>query len=270
LNRDLRRTAGAVAAVLAVVGLIYLGPIYKAIGPAAVLWIYDVTVVVSAFVGAALALLLWRSFHRGEVLRRIFAFIGGGLLLWAGGETVWSFDQLVAGERLPYPSLADVAWLLGFAAMAAGLILRYRSLQMKPGRGWSFALFWLFAASATLIVILVTVPIVRQSDPAHLAEDVVNALYPIGDLAITIGALMLALLLTGGALSVPWSLIAAGLLCAAVSDLLYVYSLSQGTYLVDPAGGVNAITFASNVVYAASYLLADAGLFIQARVQRVI
>jgi hypothetical protein len=69
---------------------------------------------------------------------------------------------------------------------------------------------------------------------------------------------------------VPWSLIAAGLLCAAVSDLLYVYSLSQGTYLVDPAGGVNAITFASNVVYAASYLLADAGLFIQARVQRVI
>jgi len=270
LNRDLLRAAVAVTSLLAVVSLIYLRPIYQAIGATAVLWIYDVTVVASAFGGAALAIALWRSFHRGEILRRIFAFIGIWLLLWAGGETVWSFDQLVAGQRLPYPSLADVAWLLGYAAIAAGLILRYRSFQMKPGRGWSFALFWLFAASATLIVILVIVPIVRASDPSHLSGAAVNALYPIGDLAITIGALTLALLLTGGALSVPWSLIAAGLLCAAVSDLLYVYSLSQGTYLVDPAGGVNAITFASNVIYAASYLFVDAGLFIQARLQKVI
>ena len=270
MTRDLRRAAAAVAVAIAVIGLLYVGPVYRELGPRTGLWIYDVLVVASAWAGVVLAFRLWRSFTRGEVLRRIWGSLALWLVLWAVGEAIWSYDQLVGGERLPYPSLADAAWIAGYVAVAVGLSLRYRSFHMTAGRGRRYAFFWSFVTLASLVVALVTIPIVRQIDPSRVLEGVVNVLYPIGDLAITIGALWIALLLIGGALSVPWGILAAGLLAAAVSDLMYVFAVSQGTYQVEASGGVNLLTFAVNVLYAASYMIVDAGLYIQGRLQKVI
>jgi hypothetical protein len=126
------------------------------------------------------------------------------------------------------------------------------------------------AALATVIVAIVAVPIVATGGPVSFLEEAVNILYPIGDLAVAIGALLIALLLIGGAFSVPWGLIATGCFCVAASDLLYASAVWHGTYQVDPAGGINILTFVVNVLYVASYLITDTGLYMQARLQKVI
>ena len=252
------------------ISLLYVKPIYQMAGPQTILWVYDLTVVASALAGVGLSFLLWRSFSRGEVLKKIWGSLTLGLLLWTIGEVIWSYDQLLAGDHLPYPSLADIAWIAGYIAVAVGLLLRYRSLQMTPSKGWRRAVLWVSVTLATVIVAIVAVPIIATSGPVSFLEGMVNVLYPMGDLAVAIGALLIALMLIGGALSVPWGLVAAGCFCVAVSDLLYAFAVWHGTYQVDPAGGVNLLTFVVNVLYAASYLITDTGLYVQARLQRVI
>jgi uncharacterized membrane protein len=105
--------------------------------------------------------------------------------------------------------------------MVVGLLLRYRSLQMVPRKVWQRAILWVSMILATAIIARVAVPIIATSEPASVFEGMVNVLYPIADLAIAIGALLIALMMFGGALSVPWGLIAAGCFCVAISDLLY-------------------------------------------------
>jgi hypothetical protein len=270
MTRDLRRAAATMVVAIGLISLLYVNPIYQTAGPRTILWLYDLTVVASALAGLGLSFLLWRSFGRGEVLQKIWGSLTLGFLLWTIGEVIWSYDQLLAGNHLPYPSLADVAWIAGYITVAVGLFLRYRSLQMTPSKGWRGVVLWVLVTLATLIVAIVAVPIVATSGPVSLIEETVNVLYPIGDLALAIGALLIALVLIGGALSVPWGLIAAGCFCVAASDLLYASAVWHGTYQVASTGGVNLLTFIVNILYAASYLIMDTGLYMQARLQKVI
>ncbi|MEW6568401.1 MAG: hypothetical protein AB1449_09610 [Chloroflexota bacterium] len=270
MRRDLRRAAVVMAVAAGIISLLFTRPVYRLAGAGTVLWIYDLTVVVAASVGLALSFLLWRSFSRGEVLKRIWGSLTLGLLLWTIGEAIWSYYQLLAGHQLPYPSLADFVWIAGYVPVAFGLLLRCHSLRVIPSKGWRLTLFLVFVTLATLAVAVVAVPIIGNSGSGNLLEKMVNVVYPIGDLAITIGALSIALMLIGGSLSVPWGLIAAGCFCVAVADLLYGFGVWQGTYQVGPPEGVNLMTFVVNLLYAASYVIADIGLYMQARLQRVI
>ncbi len=69
----------------------------------------------------------------------------------------------------------------------------------------------------------------------------------------------------GGALFRSWGLIALGFLCAASSDLLYALALWQGAYQVNPADGVNFVSFGINLLYVAFYVLVALGLYQQTK-----
>ena len=62
--------------------------------------------------------------------------IGLGMLGWSCGQFVWSWYQLVDGEGLPSPSLADVGYLTfpGFAL--AGLFVLARAREQTGGERW--------------------------------------------------------------------------------------------------------------------------------------
>lgn len=270
MARDLRRVSATVVVAIGLIVLLYIKPVYQLAGPRTILWVYGLAMVASAALGTGLSGLLCRSFSRGEVLKRVWGSLTLGLLLWTIAEVIWSYDEILAGGRLPYSSLADIAWIAGYIPVAFALIARYRSLRMTPGSGWRLALFWVIVTLATLIAVVVTASILATDGPVSFPERMVNALYAIGDLAVAIGALLIAIMLTGGALSVPLGVIAAGCFCVAVSDLLYALAILHGTYQVAPMAGVNLPTFVVNILYIAAYLIIDAGLYLQARLQRVL
>ena len=235
--RPLWRAAGALA-------LVVLGQLvwqHTQAGPAALLTAaVDLLQVVMA--GAAAAACLGRSrlvaAHRPhddpardryELLA--WRFVGAGAASWALGQAVWTWDEVVLGMAVPFPSLADVGYL-GFPVLAgigAGLLARAR---VRFDSGLRAMLDGLLVSGALLMISWQTVlaSVVQGADRGLPLA--VSLAYPIGDLAI----LALVVLLIGRTPSdVALRLLAAGLATLAVADSAFVWLTASGRFAT---GGV--------------------------------
>src|SRR6185436_337238 len=94
-DRRSRPAALVALGIIAAITLLNVRPIFDAVGGLTVLWIYDISIIVLAGFSAVLSLLLARSYRPGEVLRRIWLFLGIGLLLWTIGEAMWAYTELI-------------------------------------------------------------------------------------------------------------------------------------------------------------------------------
>lgn len=262
-----RRALSAFAGLVLVMGVIYLPPVYQSIGNRAVLWIYNLTVTLSALLGVALSFTLWRSFRPGEVLRKIWAYISLGLVLWTFGEAIWLYDQLLSHEALPSPSIADIAWIAGSILVAIGLYLRFRTLRMTPKKGWRSGILSVVVIIGILAAGFAILFIARSETYTLPINLFVYVFYSIGDLTLIFMTLSIALVLIGGRLSLPWGLIAFGFFIVGLSDLLYAFAIWEGIYQITPQGQLNIISSAINITYLAAYLSIDTGLYLQAQVQ---
>jgi hypothetical protein len=269
-TRNIRSASILAVGAILISGLIYTPPLYRALGSSMVLVIYDLIVLISALIGAVLAILLWRSFDRGETLSRIWGGIAIGLVLWLGGELIWSSDQLWGGESLPYPSNADILWIIGYVPIIWALLRRFRSLRISPNQSWQKAVLILYGVIVSLIVIYLIIPIITDTETSRIYEKSVNLLYPLGDLVVALLAIMLVLVLSGGTLLSSWRLIASGFLFAAISDLLYGLTIWQGTYQTNPAEGIDLPGLIINMSYVAFYVLVALGLYQRAQMQNAV
>src|SRR5947199_10810934 len=55
---------------------------------------------------AALACAAAAFGHKGR-MRLAWALLAGGTAAWAIGEGIWSYIEVIQGQRVPFPSLAD-------------------------------------------------------------------------------------------------------------------------------------------------------------------
>jgi hypothetical protein len=262
--------APVVIGMMVVAILLYIPGVSSLLGPFWTLAIYDLMVIAAALLAAFLAALLWRVFERGETLSAIWGCIAVGSILWATAEIIWSYDQLWGGNSLPSPSLADVLWIIGYIPIILALGLRLYTLKIAPNKGWQIAILGLYLLFIVLLVWMIIVPI--YSDPAttRVSEKIINLLYPIGDFILGLLAIALVMVLIGGTIFNSWGLIAIGFLCAAASDLLFAWSVWQGTYLNNPAEGMEPVSFVVNISYIASYILVVIGLYKQAKLNNAI
>jgi hypothetical protein len=265
-NWRLRFVALIGIALSLIVAILYIAPVRTALGGSTLLWFYDLSIIILAWLGAALSLMLARRFERGEVLRTIWLMLGVALLLWGLGEAIWAYYELVL-QTDPYPSPADVVWVIGYIPLFAALALRFQSLQATPDRGQVIAIVVIAVAVAGILGVFVFAPILGDPE-VTLVEKVVGVLYPVGDLIVGIGALLIMLVLIGGTLSRPWLFIALGFIVVSAADLLYTYADWQGLYL--SGSDKNLLSALSDVPYYISYIIIDFGLILQARLQKII
>jgi len=254
--------AGAGLIILS--ALIYIPGISRVLGPFWVLVIYDVCVFVPTIAAAVLATRLWRSFERGETLSMIWGNIAVGLIMWAGGEIIWSSDQIWGGSSLPYPSMADILWIFGYIPVIWALGIRLRTLRIKPDRWWQFVVFSIYGLAFIAALFFIIIPIFTDISTTRVFEKTVNLIYPIGDLAVAFLTTTLVMVLLGGTLFNSWGLIALGFLFASISDLLYAWTVWQGTFQVNPATSFDPGSFIVNLLYVAFYVFVAIGLHKQA------
>lgn len=67
-------------------------------------------------------------------LGRAIFFLGGGLFSWGVGSMIWSYYNFVEHISAPYPSLADVGFILSLPAWAIGMI----NLSKATGTKFAF------------------------------------------------------------------------------------------------------------------------------------
>ncbi|MGZ4632638.1 MAG: diguanylate cyclase domain-containing protein [Actinomycetes bacterium] len=220
------RTTVAAGAAALVVGAFVL---FLVVGDASghtVLVVNNLLQTVSALVAGLVcaAVAVWGSTGR----RTGWLFMGVALVGWGLGQAYWSWSEIVAKAETPFPSLADLGFLV-FPVAAAVAVLQFQ-------RGTSDGRARLRAASDGAIVstalfllswALVLEPVYAAGGDSAFAFAVALA-YPIGDLIVVSLVFLLLSRMTGN--RAPILVLSAGLLAMSVADSGFAYLSTAGSY----------------------------------------
>ncbi len=176
---------------------------------------------------------------KSAVGRAVF-FIGFGIFLWGGGETIWSYYNFFLGVPAPYPSLADVGFApsIFFYGLGALYLARATGARYVLRDHWYAKVFAIFAplvvaAFSYYLLVIVARSGVIVPDGESTLKTVLDIAYPLGDfvgltVAIVVGGLSFKYL--GGRYRVDIYAILLGLGVMFVADTIFSYTTTVGTY----------------------------------------
>jgi len=220
--------------VLAVAGVVAASVVFVAWlatglgGPWVAFTLMDNLAEILAPLAAALACARAARRRRGR-LGWSWSLLGASAASWALGQVVWSYYEVVAGREVPFPSLADLGYLLA-VPLAAAALLTHAATPERSASQTRRVLDGLIIATAVLAVSWQTVlgPLFRAATDSVL-EQVLALAYPVGDL-VTISLVIFLLAGSRSATRAPLLLIGSGLAGIAVADSLFAYLTQTGAY----------------------------------------
>jgi diguanylate cyclase (GGDEF)-like protein len=184
-------------------------------------WVYTGVM----WVGSAMCLLAAATRRRE---RGAWALIGLGLLLWSGGDLVWTL-WLGDLENPPYPSVADGLYLGSYIAIYAGLLLLLRGRLRPIG-----AAQWLDGAvgglAAAAVVAALVFPALAGITEGDTIDVAFNLAYPVCDVLL-LTLIVMAFGLNRWRVDRAWLLLGLGQFANVVADSAYSYQSAVGTYV---------------------------------------
>jgi diguanylate cyclase len=170
-----------------------------------------------------------------------------GQLLFVLGDIVWTVYASLGED--PFPSPADIAYILGYPVIALGLGLAIR--RRVHGGDRAGLLDGAILATGAVVVwwMFVLGPLVAASEPDALSF-AISAAYPVGDLLLI--GMALGLVMTPGARSASFGLLVANLVVLLVGDLMFGLQSVDGTYI--DGGLLDVVWLAAYILFAASAL----------------
>ncbi len=198
--------------------------------------VYDAVVL-----GAGIACLARASVFGRE--RSAWTLIGAAILLWGAAEVYWALF-IEGNPDAPYPSPADIGYLLFYPLAYAGLALLVRARAHEMN--WRLWMDGAIAALGTAFVF----DFVAEKTEGTPVEIVTTLAYPLGDigmLALVVGVVAL----TGWRPGRTWSLLLAGLAALVVADIAYTLQLTEealpGGSWVEPIYLIGAVCLGASV-----------------------
>ncbi len=178
------------------------------------------------------------GFLKSKVGAAVF-YISLGTFSWGIGQMLWSvYYNLIQHTEVPYPSLADVGfimaipfWVLGIIYLSKATGARF-SLKHLHGKILLFFIpFLAIIASYFLLIVVARAGVIDFTEGGlKLAFDIA---YPLGDLIILTFALViygLSFNYLGGKYQLPIITIIAGFVLMYFSDFSFSYTTTLGTY----------------------------------------
>ncbi len=214
--------------------------------------------VISILTVSIFAIRVWLSNRNDENLNRFWGFLALGVVLWTIAEIIWLYMSLVYSE-VPYPSSADLFWLLGYVPITIAFFERhdeFRIVQTHQQRMLNILVAALFILAAGVFVIW---PTITAFDPTKIIESLLNIAYPLTDVTLSIVILRIFFSTQTGRFSITWRLLGFGFLAMTVSDLMFSYTSWIGIYY--PDGHPNIISIVLDLFYYNAYLSMAVGVF---------
>ncbi|AEV73974.1 diguanylate cyclase (GGDEF) domain-containing protein [Mycolicibacterium rhodesiae NBB3] len=186
--------------------------------------------------------------------RMAWVALAAGLASWFVGDAIWAIYELGLEVEVPFPSLADVGYLLYY-------VFAFIVLVMLPTGNSGVTVARLFLDGQLMAVSLFALAWVSGLDDVVAAggtDPLSFALllfYPLADVALfTMAALMLTRAGPGQRLTI--SLLATGIAALAIADSIFVYLDIHGIYL---SGNVIDVLWAGGLALMAAAALVAAG-----------
>jgi diguanylate cyclase (GGDEF)-like protein/PAS domain S-box-containing protein len=162
--------------------------------------------------------------------RAAWVVIAIGVTTFACGDISYDVLTEFLHEVNPYPSIADVFYLVTYLFLATGLILMVRARRLRDGEGGA-ALDALIvtAGLGALSWIYLIQPYVHASDMTMLAK-LTSIAYPLGDILML--CVIVRLLFGGGTRGTSVRLLTAGALGVLTADCIYGWIQLHGLWKV--------------------------------------
>lgn len=255
-NRRFILAAGLVAAfsVVAAVSRIFVGQDQQASTA-----INDSASVLSALVASISFVSVWISAGNQDVSKRIWGLVAVSMVAWTIAEILWGYYEVVLGQEVPYPSIADFLWIVGYFPLYAAMLIQYRLFQTFPSQRQRLQIALLAVVFALAAGFLVLKPIIEGFESERFLEGLVNIAYPVLDSVLLVLTLAIVFFLEQGRFGFTWRLLGLGFVVMSVGDLLFSYATWNGVYA--PESQLNAITLAIDTSYYVSYLLLGLGAY---------
>ena len=179
---------------------------------------------------AAAAACGWRAYRAPGPARRSWWLLSAATGSWALGEAIWAYHELILDQETPFPSVADVGFLL-FSVLATVALLMWPSTALRGAARWRTLLDGVLVAAALLVLSWETVlGTVVQSGGDDLLGYVVSLAYPMQDLVLLTLTVIVATHARRAAAGVELALLAVGLGALAVADSGFAYLTALGSY----------------------------------------
>ncbi|HEY0391270.1 MAG TPA: GGDEF domain-containing protein [Solirubrobacterales bacterium] len=173
--------------------------------------------------GAGVACLIRASDYRRE--RAAWLLIGLAILFWGAAEIYWT-AAVENNPSAPYPSPADIGYLIFYPLAYAGLVMLVRARAHEIN--WRLWMDGLIAALGTAALGTAFVfDFVAEKTSGTTLETLTTLSYPLGDigmLSLVVGVVAL----TGWRPGRTWSLLLAGLAALVIADIAYTLQATEG------------------------------------------
>ena len=161
--------------------------------------------------------------------RKAWWWLSAGTGAWAAGQVVWTYYEVALSREVPFPSLADVGYMIFPLASAVGLLIWLGTQSDQLVARGRDVLDGAIIAGSLLVLSWVTTLGTVFADGGEWLLLTLSLAYPIGDLILA--TLVLIALARGRADErLTLLVLAAGLGGLALSDSAYVYLVSKAAY----------------------------------------
>ena len=153
-----------------------------------------------------------------------------GVLLWFLGEFTWGVYALVYSVPVPFPSLADGFWLVGYVPLFCAIGMQ----------GWPFREFFttrkmlIVTSTVFVLIIMLLSVLIPMTYASEIGQDLVSVAlglaYPILDLGLLIVALPILFLFGRGTFWRPFLFVTVGLILTLLGDILFSWTTLNGVY----------------------------------------
>lgn len=160
---------------------------------------------------------------------RAWRWLAVGVSAWAAGQLVWTYYEVVVGTEVPFPSLADVGFLIFPVAAGVGLLAWLGSQSTVAAQARDLLDGAIIALSLLVLSWVTSLGSVVADSSGGWVSTGLSLAYPIGD--VILGTLVLMAVARGRrderAVLV---VLAFGLGALALADSAYLYLVSIGSY----------------------------------------
>jgi two-component system, sensor histidine kinase and response regulator len=162
-------------------------------------------------------------------VRLAWTFFALSALSWGVGEMIWSWNEVVQGQALPFPSIADVFYLLAVPLTLAGVFAFTSAPTRLATRGETVLAGAIVALSLLFIGWIFGLSKVYGTSASSPQALLISLAYPVGDI-VTATALVVALRRARSSEVGRMVLLLGGLACIALADSAFTYLTANGTY----------------------------------------